>query len=81
MARSSFLLLVLLAILLSNACQGHGRRVKFMRHSQEKSLLEVGRIMQEMTEMDYKEPGANTNPRGGPLLIFPPSPSSPPLLP
>ncbi|KAL0912536.1 hypothetical protein M5K25_018515 [Dendrobium thyrsiflorum] len=80
MTRSRFLVFFLLAILLSISYQGYGRRVKILRHRQEKSLLEefptLGRMMKEMTVMDYQEPGPNTNPRSGPLFTSPP-PSPP----
>ncbi|WOK97585.1 hypothetical protein Cni_G06293 [Canna indica] len=76
MAKSWFLTLLIISALFSLSIipQGHGRRMTAVRSASE---IEEGgwegRGMVEMT-MDYKEPGANTNPRGG--LAPPPSPSS-----
>ncbi|RWW36525.1 hypothetical protein BHE74_00058444 [Ensete ventricosum] len=44
--------------------------------SETENGLWTGRDMEEMV-MDYKEPGANTNPRGGVFFSTPPSPPRP----
>ncbi|PKA66651.1 hypothetical protein AXF42_Ash003306 [Apostasia shenzhenica] len=75
MARSAVLVLLLVAIFLAHSSLGSGRRVKVLRHPPGRSLLERGpeieRVMREMVT-DYKEPGPNTNPRGGSLINIPP---------
>ncbi|KAG1334455.1 Calmegin [Cocos nucifera] len=75
-----FLSLLLISALLSlSLSQGLGRRIGVLRpvdkggHSFEPEEESSGREMVEM-EMDYKEPGANTNPRSG-------NPFDPPLRP
>ncbi|KAJ8477469.1 hypothetical protein OPV22_021196 [Ensete ventricosum] len=66
------------------AAAGYGRRIHVMKHyeawnSPVPSHKEDSRMGREMTEMemDYPEPGANTNPRGG--AIFGSPPPSPPV--
>ncbi|XP_073110140.1 uncharacterized protein [Elaeis guineensis] len=75
-----FLSLLLISALLSlSLSEGLGRRIGILRpvdkggHSFEPEEESSGREMLEM-EKDYKEPGANTNPRNG-------DPFNPPLRP
>ncbi|KAG0476203.1 hypothetical protein HPP92_013044 [Vanilla planifolia] len=79
MSRSNIVAVFLLALLLCSSSQGHGRLVKVLKVPEEKTLLQkipfFGRLMQEMTQMDYVDPGPNTNPKTGPL---PPSPPAKP---
>ncbi|XP_010937174.1 uncharacterized protein [Elaeis guineensis] len=86
MGKPCFLALLLLsALVFLSFSQGYGRRIRVMRHygrwhspvpvvHEENSGME--RKMVEM-EMDYQDPTANTNPKGGTL---PNSPSPPPAL-
>nr|XP_010910848.1 uncharacterized protein LOC105036812 [Elaeis guineensis] len=85
MGRPRFLALVLMsALVFLSSSQGYGRSIRVMRHygrwhspeplvHQENSGIE--RDMMEV-EIDYREPGANTNPRSGRFLN---SPTLPPV--
>ncbi|CAD5177095.1 uncharacterized protein LOC135641266 [Musa acuminata AAA Group] len=85
MARLPLLALVLVsALLFLSSPQGYGRRIHVMKHyeawnSPVPSHKEDSRMGRETTEMemDYPEPGANTNPRAG--AIFGSPPPSPPV--
>ncbi|WOL09405.1 hypothetical protein Cni_G18158 [Canna indica] len=73
MLPSRFLSLLLFMLLISfSFSQGYGRKVIIRDLSETESGVWEGREMVEMV-MDYKEPGANTNPRAG----LPPSPTKP----
>ncbi|WOL20268.1 hypothetical protein Cni_G29072 [Canna indica] len=80
------LLLIALVVAVSAALlfpQGSARRVHVMRHSktwssplpltEEKTRIFIGREMVE-TEMDYKDPVANTNPRSSGAIFNSPTP-------
>ncbi|URE14988.1 hypothetical protein MUK42_11431 [Musa troglodytarum] len=78
MASPRFLSLFLVTALVSlSFCEGHGRKL-IMRGllSETENGLWTRRDMEEMV-MDYKEPGANTNPRSGVFFGTPPSPPRP----
>ncbi|KAH7684002.1 hypothetical protein IHE45_05G219700 [Dioscorea alata] len=83
MAKHPFLpLLLILSLLCFSFSQGYGRRVRIMKHFQNdlfshpffKGNLKVEREMFEME--DYKDPGANTNPKSGPFLTPPNDPNN-----
>ncbi|XP_074569476.1 uncharacterized protein LOC141826126 [Curcuma longa] len=71
-SKSSIFMLLIFSALLFLSISQDGGRIDGMRSASETDELGLwkGREMVEMT-MDYQEPGANTNPRGG--LSPPPS--------
>ncbi|XP_042422728.1 uncharacterized protein LOC122010306 isoform X1 [Zingiber officinale] len=71
---SFFTLLIFSALLFLSISQVDGAKIDGVRSASETDELGLwkGREMVEVT-MDYQEPGANTNPRGG----LPPPPSTP----
>ncbi|KAJ0988290.1 hypothetical protein J5N97_006646 [Dioscorea zingiberensis] len=82
MGKPRFLAILLISALLClSFSQGYGRRVRIMKHFQKglfspplfKGKWKVGRVMVEME--DYREPGANTNPRSGSFFTPPNDPN------
>ncbi|XP_042422733.1 uncharacterized protein LOC122010306 isoform X2 [Zingiber officinale] len=73
-SKSSFFTLLIFSALLFLSISQDGAKIDGVRSASETDELGLwkGREMVEVT-MDYQEPGANTNPRGG----LPPPPSTP----
>nr|DAD31284.1 TPA_asm: hypothetical protein HUJ06_010135 [Nelumbo nucifera] len=74
MGRSDFLAVLLFSALLAvSFSQGYGRKyVSFQR--EDSSVVLKGNSQTSVDEMDYTDPGPNTNPRSSFLPTPPPAP-------